>query len=322
MFTSRLESSAQLSAVAASQPLPDILASILSNNEPATAEATGETSDLQTEVGTFVSRAGHTNGLSSPADLSELNEHLLSRTYLVAGRKTAADVAVLGALHPWLAAASKEERLRYPALTRFLDLLQHDEAIVKTGLLQENKVEVDDVPKTQRTPAAAAKVKDSKAKAAVPEGAATAKKEKKPKEKAAEKPPAAGDGPPRPSHIDLRVGRIVDGAPFFPTVISLVSRSNAQSRSTRTRTACMSSRSTWASRKGRGPSCAPFIYVKVVGLIVAQLWPGQLYSDRADAEPPSHRGMQPQACQYARRQISRNGSLRHVARGERGTGID
>jgi aminoacyl tRNA synthase complex-interacting multifunctional protein 1 len=210
----------QLSSVALTQPLPDILATILASNPSSQADATG---DDETDVLEWVSKAGHLDGLARPAELSALNDHLISRTYLVANRRTAADVAVLGALHPWLAAASPDDRLRYPAVTRLLDLLQHDVDVVKTGLIKVVPVDVENVPKTQRTSAkAAAPAKAAPTEAVVaaaakgsgaPEGAPTAKKEKKAKGGGGgEKSAAPADSAPRPSHIDLRVGKIVDGA--------------------------------------------------------------------------------------------------------------
>ncbi|KZV98847.1 nucleic acid-binding protein [Exidia glandulosa HHB12029] len=162
-----------------------------------------------------------------------LNDELTTRTFLVSDQFTAADVALYASLHPVLSQLKPAQYYATPALTRYFDHVQHLPVIASKSSLPQIPFDLENAPKTERK-APEVKKKDKKpaaekakevaaqvvapvaaAKEAVVEavkGPSKEKKEKAPKEKKPAPPPPAPkeeDGPPVPSMIDLRVGKIV-----------------------------------------------------------------------------------------------------------------
>ncbi|KAH7102529.1 nucleic acid-binding protein [Auriculariales sp. MPI-PUGE-AT-0066] len=180
--------------------------------------------------------------------LKTLNDELTSKTFVVADKFTVADAALYASIHPTISALTAEQYYALPAVTRYFDHVQHLPTIRSASSAPAVVAFVlDNAPKQPRSapekkekkakaPAAgadsaagAAKVVDTvvapiQAAAKSAAAAATAavegvvdaakggKKEKAPKEKKAAPPPAAPkeeDGPPVPSMVDLRVGKII-----------------------------------------------------------------------------------------------------------------
>ncbi|GLB38544.1 putative nucleic acid-binding protein [Lyophyllum shimeji] len=195
----------------------------------------GETEKDQTEVAEWIEKAGQAD-VASEANIQSLNSTLLPRTYLVSNYLTAADVAIYGALHPHFSKLQPPQYHGVPSLTRFFDHIQHSDVVrasaaalspsfdlVAFDLENAPKLERKAEPskKKEKKPAAVAEAEKPAAAAAPAEQATKKEKKEKKKDAAAEdagkkkaagggKAPAADEGEPVPSMIDLRVGRIVD----------------------------------------------------------------------------------------------------------------
>ncbi|KAG6910674.1 hypothetical protein DXG01_008718 [Tephrocybe rancida] len=198
----------------------------------------GEAEKDQTEVAEWIEKAGLPD-VASNANIQSLNTTLVPRTYLVNNNLTAADVAIYGALHSHFSKLQPSQYYALPSLTRFFDHIQSSPIVrpfgsafttvdfdIENAPAPERKVEAP--KKKEKKPAAAAPPAVEEAVTETPVAVAAAaptdkpqkteKKEKKKKEagaeqggkKAAAKAPAADEGEPVPSMIDLRVGRIVD----------------------------------------------------------------------------------------------------------------
>ena len=169
------------------------------------------------------------------------------KTYIATNYLTAADVALYGALHPVVAGLKSQDYYALPSVTRYFDHIQSRPAVRSSAdALQQFPTvafDLESAPSVERKaepkkkekapkPAAAEASADRKGKK--PEAASAPaeggekpqqqkkeKKEKKGQEEGSSKKkeknkapaaPAADDGEPVPSMIDLRVGHIVDGA--------------------------------------------------------------------------------------------------------------
>lgn len=119
-------------------------------------------------------------------------------------------------------AASHDERLQFPSLTRFVDLIQHSSVLSQVYGNQLISVDLDNVPLTAHKPEAKPKKEKAPPKDAQPEKKEVAaaeqgqKKKKEPKAKGEAAPKkdkkaaaAPADNTPAPHMVDLRVGKIV-----------------------------------------------------------------------------------------------------------------
>ncbi|KAF8073600.1 hypothetical protein FPV67DRAFT_1620837 [Lyophyllum atratum] len=215
-------------------PIKELVVAVTENG----TRHVGQTEKDQTEVAEWIEKAGHAD-VTSEVNIQDLNTTLLPRTYLVSNHLTAADVAIYGALHPYFSKLQPPQYYALPTLTRFFDHIQSLPAVrTSADTLSPSfdlvAFDLEDAPKPERK-AEPVKKKEKKPaaaeaeKAAVETPAAAApsekapKKEKKEKNKGAAaedsgkkkaagggKAPAADEGEPVPSMIDLRVGRIVD----------------------------------------------------------------------------------------------------------------
>ncbi|KIY67561.1 nucleic acid-binding protein [Cylindrobasidium torrendii FP15055 ss-10] len=180
-------------------------------------------------------------------NFKSLDADLISKTYLVSNYSTAADIALYGSLHPSYAQLSSTQYFSTPALTRYFDHIQ-SLPVVRTSadkLASFPVVTLDlaNAPVLPRAAEPAKKKKEPKATGSAPAAPAAAetatkasasepapaesnekplktqKKEKKEKKKdgaegggkgGKQAAPAEDAGPPVPSMIDLRVGKIVE----------------------------------------------------------------------------------------------------------------
>ncbi|KAG5462604.1 MAG: hypothetical protein BJ554DRAFT_4457 [Olpidium bornovanus] len=62
--------------------------------------------------------------------LKDLDEHLMTRTYLVKEQLTVADLVVFARVYTSFAALSTRQRFTFPALTRWFDLIQHSVPLI------------------------------------------------------------------------------------------------------------------------------------------------------------------------------------------------
>ncbi|MBW0553421.1 hypothetical protein O181_093136 [Austropuccinia psidii MF-1] len=172
-------------------------------------------------------------------DLTSLEEHLLSRTFFINNCFTALDLIAYTYLHPYISAASHQDLLRHPSVTRHFDLIQNlpdvRNAIQRNPAISLPLVSINlaDVPEAEQKPMASNK-KDKKAKPTAAEAgagkdsssaeASTGSKPKKAEKKKGDsdkkdkqtagsndnkKPSAPTDAPPMPHMIDMRIGKIV-----------------------------------------------------------------------------------------------------------------
>ncbi|ESK95013.1 hypothetical protein Moror_14018 [Moniliophthora roreri MCA 2997] len=201
----------------------------------------GKTDKDKTEVEGWIAKVGE-GSATNVDNYKDLESVLVPRTYIATNYLTAADVALYGALHPIVSKLEPSQYYSHPAITRYFDHIQSSPPVRKTADAQSSHPVVsfnfEDAPKIER--ASELTKKKEKAPKAAPEESATPaeapkekedkqqekkdKKEKKEKaaapqdagKKGAEKKggkaptPAADDGEPAPSMIDLRVGHIVD----------------------------------------------------------------------------------------------------------------
>ncbi|KAF9481163.1 nucleic acid-binding protein [Pholiota conissans] len=207
-------------------------------------ELVGRTEADEKEVIGWIDKTSQGN-LVTENNLKDLDTILIPKTYLATNYLTAADIALYGTLHPIVAKLQSSEYYAVPSVTRYFDHVQA-ENIVRTSAGEAFKVILLDI---KNAPAPERKVEAPKKKEKAPKAAATPdapamptepatpasepadkgqKKEKKEKKKdaaaaeggkdtgkkaggkAATKAPAADEGEPVPSMIDLRVGHIVD----------------------------------------------------------------------------------------------------------------
>ncbi|TFK40645.1 hypothetical protein BDQ12DRAFT_601097 [Crucibulum laeve] len=206
-------------------------------------ELIGEFDKDQAEVASWIEKTSQ-GDLVAEGNLKDLNTLLVPRTYIATNYLTAADVALYGALHPIVSRLSPTEHYTHPSVTRYFDHIQYSSPVrtsadslgsifspvvlnIENAPRPERKVEPK---KKEKKPAAAAHTTEAEpaeteATPAAATGGApiekTQKKEKKEKKKDAgeeggkkkaggKAAPAADEGDPVPSMIDLRVGHIVD----------------------------------------------------------------------------------------------------------------
>ncbi|KAH8825306.1 hypothetical protein DL96DRAFT_1670455 [Flagelloscypha sp. PMI_526] len=148
-------------------------------------------------------------------DLKALDTELTPKTYLVSSALTAADVSLYGALYPAISQSQPAQYFSHPAVTRYFDHVQSTSIVRGAASNSFPLVNFDftNAPKLERK-ADPPKKKDKAPAGDAPKEPVAAgskpKKEKKEKAQPLPKAPAADDGPPVPSMIDLRVGKIVD----------------------------------------------------------------------------------------------------------------
>ncbi|KAL6784044.1 hypothetical protein ACKKBG_A04570 [Auxenochlorella protothecoides x Auxenochlorella symbiontica] len=190
-----------------------------------------EPKEIQTQVEEYVSKYGDLPAVT-PADLANLDAHLLTRTFIAGNALTLADLVTYAAVAPALSSLPPKERSQVPNLVRWYDHIHFtaDPACYYPDLEISKPVFASPRPSAPTpAPAAAAGTAGNKegAKAAPepkaaartqatgPEGQQPrAKKEKKAKE-AKEAQVAAAPAAPAPAEeplvdlLDLRVGKIV-----------------------------------------------------------------------------------------------------------------
>ncbi|RXW23388.1 hypothetical protein EST38_g2450 [Candolleomyces aberdarensis] len=227
-----------------SAPTKDLVQKVTANG----TELLGETEADQASVNGWIEKAAQ-GDVVKEGNLKNLNETLTPKTYIATNYLTAADVALYGALHPVVAGLKSQDYYALPSVTRYFDHIQSRPAVRSSAdALQQFPTvtfDLEGAPSVERKaepkkkekapkPAAAEGAADAPAadrKGKKPEAASAAaaeggekpqqqkKKEKKGQEEGSSKKkeknkapaaPAADDGEPVPSMIDLRVGHIVD----------------------------------------------------------------------------------------------------------------
>ncbi|KAF8270784.1 hypothetical protein EI94DRAFT_1569952 [Lactarius quietus] len=199
------------------------------------------------EIAQWTERAAQPN-FTEPDALPSLDAYLVPRTYLVGNDLTAADVAVYGALQPVFARLQPAQYHSYPSLSRYFDHIQSRPSVRKSAealspafdlirldfstappiqrkALEAKKKEKPSKPTEKdaaptSTPAAIDSAVAKKAgrsegkppKMKEKQGAAAGKDGKKTAADNGKASSAASEdaGPPIPSMIDLRVGRIIE----------------------------------------------------------------------------------------------------------------
>lgn len=220
---------------------PALKALITSAGISAGYDLQGKIESDQDSVAEWLTKAAQGDVAKEDA-LKDLNRELTPKTYIAANYLTAADIALYAALHPTYAKLQPPQYYTHTAVTRYFNHLQHHKAVRSAEESKEFpviEIDIANAPPIDRTaevapkkkkeaPAAAAASTPAEATPAKAEAAAegqegkTAKKEKKKgKEtaggeaggkKAAKAAPAPAEdaGPPKPSMIQLLVGKIVD----------------------------------------------------------------------------------------------------------------
>ncbi|PBK97690.1 nucleic acid-binding protein [Armillaria gallica] len=217
----------------------DLVLSVTDNG----ATLLGRTDADKIEVAGWIEKVGQ-GDLVKEDNFKNLDTQLVPRTYIVNNYLTAADVAIYGALHPTFARLQPTQYYSHPALTRYFDHIQSSSPVRKaadplsifplvtfdfaqapridrTAEPSKKKQKASSTPTQAEVPSPPAE-KPSKEASPAAEGKPQQKKEKKEKKKdaaaiqdsgkkkAAGKAPAADEGEPVPSMIDLRVGHIID----------------------------------------------------------------------------------------------------------------
>ncbi|KAF8606965.1 nucleic acid-binding protein [Ceratobasidium sp. AG-I] len=166
--------------------------------EVVNAAALGSSSSSETEISKWIERvaAGEFDG---DAALSALDAELQPRTYLVSNSVSSADLALYATLHPILASLPAETHYSRPALTRYIDHIQHLPALRASSVAPDViDFNLDAAPKPERK-APPAKEKKPKAEgvAAAPgkEEKGAGKEKKKGKDAGSAADPAAVDPP-------------------------------------------------------------------------------------------------------------------------------
>ncbi|GJJ15582.1 hypothetical protein Clacol_009860 [Clathrus columnatus] len=116
-------------------------------------------------------RKANEGRLTTKGDLNFLESHLLSRTFLVQNRLTAADVAVYAALYPIIAKENSSEHYSHPAVTRYFDHVQSQPDIRAAVKLTDPtafsfvEIDLENAPKQHRASEAPKKKGDKVTKA-------------------------------------------------------------------------------------------------------------------------------------------------------------
>ncbi|KAF9077667.1 hypothetical protein BDP27DRAFT_1311444 [Rhodocollybia butyracea] len=226
-------------------PVKDLVASATKEN----LSLTGTNEKDQAEVVQWIEKVGQ-GDVVKQSNFKDLNSVLVPRTYIATNYLTAADYALYGALHPVIVKMQAAEYHSHPSITRYFDHIQSIPAVRKTADTFSSfsviNFDLVNAPKVDRTPEPPKKKEkpaepapsDSAATPAAEPAAATkgaadeeGKVQKKEKKEKKEKPatdaakdgkkegkkagggkaaPAADEGEPVPSMIDLRVGHIID----------------------------------------------------------------------------------------------------------------
>ncbi|KAJ8080589.1 G4 quadruplex nucleic acid binding protein [Marasmius tenuissimus] len=222
-----------------SSPIKELVQSV-AESDPSLL---GKTDSDKKEVEGWIEKVGEGSAVKAD-NYKDLESAITPRTYIATNYLTAADVALYGALHPIISKLEPAQYHSQPSITRYFDHIQSRPLVRKSAetLASHSLVTFDfeNAPKLERVAdppkkkekAPKADAATASASAPAPEAKAkeggkqqnTEKKEKK-KEKAAAQPqeagkkadkkgggkaPAADDGEPVPSMIDLRVGHILD----------------------------------------------------------------------------------------------------------------
>ncbi|KAK7056813.1 G4 quadruplex nucleic acid binding protein [Paramarasmius palmivorus] len=228
----------QASVSKLASPIKELVQSV-SESDPSFL---GKTDKDKTEVEGWIEKVGQGSAVN-PSNYKDLESVLVPKTYIATNYLTAADVALYGALHPIVSKLEPSQYYSHPSITRYFDHIQSRPPVRKAADAQSSHPVVtfdfENAPKIERVSELTKKKekapKGPAAEAAAPavasetantpkEGKQQEKKDKK-KEKAAApqdggkkgadkkgggKAPAADEGEPVPSMIDLRVGHILD----------------------------------------------------------------------------------------------------------------
>ncbi|KAK0464535.1 uncharacterized protein EV420DRAFT_1263780 [Desarmillaria tabescens] len=192
------------------------------------ASLLGQTDVDKIEVTGWIEKVGQ-GDLVKEENFKNLDTELVPRTYIVKNYLTAADVALYGALHPTFAKLQPSQYYSHPALTRYFDHIQSSSPVRNAAdplsIFPLVAFDFTNAPKIDRNAEPPKKAPGAPYQNPLqPAGRppkSQQKKEKKEKnkdtapqdsekKKAAGKAPAAEEGEPVPSMIDLRVGHIID----------------------------------------------------------------------------------------------------------------
>ncbi|KAN0065686.1 G4 quadruplex nucleic acid binding protein [Thecaphora frezii] len=167
---------------------------------------------------------------TSAANLKALDQELAAQTFLAANEPTAADFALFAALYPTVSKLSAADQHAHPSIVRYVAHISNLPTSSQLGFTpfeptyegmpQIERKKPEDLKKEKQKNKEAAKQQqegvDKKPAAENKDGKKKEKKEKAPKEGKAgsnaggKKGSAVEIGPPQPSMVDLRVGKIVN----------------------------------------------------------------------------------------------------------------
>jgi len=225
-------------------PVRDLVLSVTRDGQ----ELGGQNEADEKEVIGWIERTS-LGSLVNENNLKDLDTLLIPKTYIATSYVTAADVALYGELHPFISKMQSSEYYAVPSLTRYFDHIQSRTSVrTSAGSLGEAfkivAFDLENTPKLERK-TEPPKKKEKTPKAHIDSGSKLATKAPEPqtlsvpaeklqkkdkKEKKEEvapqagsskdsggnkkggggKAPAADEGEPVPSMVDLRVGHIVD----------------------------------------------------------------------------------------------------------------
>lgn len=228
----------QTSVAKLSAPVGDLVLAVTRNGQ----ELLGESESDQAEVINWIERSSQED-LTKESNLKDLDTLLIPKTYIASNYLTAADVALYGSLHPVVSKLPTSQHFTHPSVTRYFDHIQSYPPVRASadilGAFEFVSFDLENTPKVERkteplkkkgksaaaTPVSGSGVATPTANTEVetaPVAQKDQKKEKKEKKKGGgdegnkkaggskATPPAADEGEPVPSMIDLRVGHIVD----------------------------------------------------------------------------------------------------------------
>ncbi|KAF5369574.1 hypothetical protein D9758_002684 [Tetrapyrgos nigripes] len=207
----------------------------------------GKTDEDKDEVVKWIDKVAKGDVIKAE-NFKSLDATLVPQTYIATNYLTAADVAMYGALHPVISKLPPQEHFSHPSVTRYFDHIQSSplvrESADSTSSFPVVSFDFSNAPKLERpaeapkkkekapkdanAPSTSAAAANPEAKSTDAEGSKKEKKEKKEKNKdkavagadagakkdgkkaGGKNAPAADEGEPVPSMIDLRVGHILD----------------------------------------------------------------------------------------------------------------
>ncbi|KAG6852783.1 hypothetical protein C0991_009120 [Blastosporella zonata] len=144
-------------------PVKDLVVAFTENG----TRHVGDAEKDQAEVVDWIEKAAQPD-VASEANIQTLNNTLVPRTYLVNNNLTAADVAIYGALHPYISKLQPPQYYVVPSLTRFFDHIQSSPSVRPFGAAFSTvNFDIENAPTPERK-AEPPKKKEKKSASATP----------------------------------------------------------------------------------------------------------------------------------------------------------